>query len=295
MKHSLKHYFEFIILKILILKLRILPYRFAVKLGGFIGRMLWHLGIRRKVSRKNFSLCFPEISSDERDKILKKSYDYFCRSVVEYSLLNKIKNRIFDYVKLDGREVLDGLKSHNLGAILVTGHFGSWELFGAALSCAGYGIDFLVGTQKNLLVDRLMNKMREQMGIGIIHIGIAARGVLKALKSKRMVAMLSDQDAGKSGIVVNFFGHPASTPAGAAIFALKTKCPIVAGYIVRQDDGIHHIGYVRKVAPPEPSGEDEKDVHRLTQFFTEILEEGIRKHPEQYFWAHRRFKTTIKY
>ena len=110
-----------------------------------------------------------------------------------------------------------------------------------------------------------------------------------------MVAMLSDQDAHESGIVVKFFGQPASTPAGAAIFARKTGCPIVSGYIVRNPDGITHTGYVRNVALPCQIENSEQDIQNLTQFFTDTLEEGIRKHPEQYFWAHRRFKSTLGY
>jgi len=293
---TIKHRIEYIAVHAIMALLRIIPYRAAVRLGGIVGRILWHLGIRRKVSRRNFELCFrTQAGTRYRDRILKKSYDNFCRAVAEYVLFPKIARRIGELVRFENDEALQRLKSAGQGAILSTGHFGSWELFGAALANAGYMVDVLVGTQRNQLVDKLMNDMRRKSGVGVIHIGVAARGVMKSLREGRMVAILSDQDAHEAGIVVKFFGQPASTLAGAAMFAVKTKCPIVAGYIVRNDDGFTHTGYVRKLAVPVPTGNQEDDIQALTQFLTDVLEEGIRAHPEQYFWAHKRFKSTIGY
>ncbi len=293
---KLKHWLEYIVLRALVFLLRLLPHEAAVALGGAIGRALWALGVRRKVAKRNFKLCFGDRYSDrEANEILKRSYDFFCRSVVEYALLPKLGDRVLSLVSLEGKELLDELAGQGRGAILVTGHFGSWELFGAALAKAGYKIDFLVGTQKNPLVDELMNAVRRSVGIGIIHIGVAARGVLRSLRAGRMVAMLSDQDAGADGVVVKFFGNPASTPRGAAAFAAKTRCPIVAGYIVRNADGFTHRGIVERLLPPKLSGNAEDDIKSLTQFFTDVLERGVRAHPDHYFWAHRRFKSTIGY
>ncbi|MCD6595640.1 lysophospholipid acyltransferase family protein [bacterium] len=295
-KPTIKHRFEYIGLKFIIFLLKILPHRSALWLGGIIGKFLWILGIRRKVSRKNFELCFGEIySKKESDKILSESYTDFCKSMVEFARLPKICNRTDELVHFENFEILQKLAEKKRGAILITGHFGSWELFAAALAKAGIAIDVVVGIQKNHIVDKFLVEYREKMGIGIIRVGVASRGILRSLKSNRMIAMLSDQDAGKSGIMVNFFGNRASTAAGAAVFALKTKCPVVAGYIARNPDGYTHTGYVRKLTIPEPTGDNEKDISRLTQFFTDIIQEGIEKYPSQYFWAHRRFKSTIKY
>ncbi|HBZ00685.1 MAG TPA: lipid A biosynthesis acyltransferase, partial [candidate division Zixibacteria bacterium] len=105
------------------------------------------------------------------------------------------------------------------GAVLVTGHFGSWELMGAYVAQHGWPIDYLVGEQHNLKVNKLMNDHRTMFGIGLIELGVAARGVIKAVREGRMVAMLSDQDAGSDGVIVEFLGRPASTPKGPAAFA----------------------------------------------------------------------------
>jgi KDO2-lipid IV(A) lauroyltransferase len=245
----------------------------------------------------NLKLCFPEIEKDGREKILAESYRNFCRSLVEFILLPKIKGKTRDFVCFDGLEKLQELSAKKEGALLVTGHFGSWELLGAALLESGIPMDFLVGEQTNRAVDDLINGIRSEMGIGLIHMGVAAKGILKAVKEGRFVAMLSDQDAGKSSVVVSFFGNPASTPAGIGAFALKLKCPIVAGGIVREGKSNRHKIFVEIIRPDYDNLPQEKEeaIKKVTQIYTERIEHYVREFPQMYFWAHRRFKSTIEY
>jgi len=293
---TMKHYFEYFILKILILFLRILPYRHAVRFGGFIGRILWHWGIRKKVSRRNFELCFgADIDPKYRDRVLLKSYSNFCRTAVEFALFSKPRQKLNELVRIEGEELLQKIKEQGKGAILVTGHFGNWELYASAIVNAGCKVSIVAGTQKNPLVDKLMNNTRELMGLEIIHIGSAGIGIMKALRSGKMVALLSDQDAHEDGVIVKFFGQPASTPAGTAMLSVKIGCPIFSGYIVRNPDGLTHTGYVRRIDFPSAELDEQRNIQMLTQSYTEIVEEAVRKHPEQYFWAHRKFKTTLGY
>jgi Kdo2-lipid IVA lauroyltransferase/acyltransferase len=133
------------------------------------------------------------------------------------------------------------------------------------------------------------------MSIGIIHLGVAARGVLKSLKAGRMVAMLSDQDAGHAGVPVKMFGKDVLTPAGAAIFSIKTKAPILVGLIVRNPDNITHRLIAVKLENPELSGDSDKDAIAITQAYTEKLAEYIKQFPEMWFWCHRRFKRVVEY
>ncbi len=293
---TFRHRLEFLGFRLLLIFIRLLPHRTALGIGAFLGKIIWWIGLRKKVARKNFDLCFDEdYSKSKRDRILQKSYENFCRSMVELALLPKISATIPELVEFENFEVLHKLAAQKSGALLVTGHFGGWEIFAAAIAITGIPIDVVVQPQNNRLIDNFVNEMRSANAVGIIGVGVASRGILKALKTGRMVAMLSDQDAGQSGVVANFFGHPASIAPGAAVFALKTGCPVVSGYIVRNQDGFTHKGYVKKLILPETSGDKEKDILDLTQFFTSIIEEGVRAHPEQYFWAHRKFKSTVGY
>jgi KDO2-lipid IV(A) lauroyltransferase len=150
--------------------------------------------------------------------------------------------------------------------------------------------DFLVGEQSNKSIDELMNGLRRAAGIGIIARGIAARGVFASLKSGRMVALLSDQDARRAGVFVDFFGIPSSTYPGAAQFALRTGAPLVFCYILRNRDETHEAVFMPPIEPDQSSPRGEETI-RLTQAYTSSLEDAIREHPDHYFWAHRRWKT----
>lgn len=294
---KLKHILEYAAVKLLVLPLWILPLRWSVGIGAAVGRLLWKLGIRRSVSRKNLEICFPDISTDERDRILAESYANFCRSMVEFALLGKYRGRMMDFVDFEGGEKLREIHENGEGCFFVSGHFGSWELMGAALGGYGLPVDFLVGEQSNPAVDRYINRVRASMGIGIIHMGVAARGVLKSIKSGRFVATLSDQDAGKSPVTVKFFGQDAATPAGVAAFARKLKCPIAVGATVRRDDPLNHRIHVEILRPDyDALPDDRREADRLlTQRYTDILEKYVREFPEMYFWAHRRFKSSVDY
>lgn len=227
-------------------------------------------------------------------KIGRQSYRNFGKSMVEYSLFPSLdKEKILRMAEFEGTENFDDALKRGKGAVVVAGHFGSWELMGAATSQKGYPVDFLVGEQHNLLVDGLMNDYRRSVGIGIIKMGTAAKGVIRALKDNRFVAMLSDQDAGNDGTVVEFFNRPASTPKGPAAFALKMDAPIIMAFIIRENDKKQKI-VIEKPIFGETTSNKEDDIRRLTQAYTRMLEEYIRKYPDHWFWPHRRWKSTTK-
>jgi KDO2-lipid IV(A) lauroyltransferase len=294
-KKRISHYFEYIAIRTIGFVLNLLPYSFAMKVGDFLGWFSYRiLGVRRKITLINLKATFKdEYSIKELDRIGLKSYQTFTKSFIDYILFPSLKDKVLNMVQFEGKKNFDKALAKSKGAILVTGHFGSWELMGAAISKAGYPLDFLVGEQHNILIDNVMNDYRQLMGIGIIKMGVAAKGVIKALKNNRFIAMLSDQDAGGDGTIVNFFGMPASTPKGPAAFALKVGAPIIMGYTVREKGNIHKI----KVEEPiflETSGNKEEDIQKLTQIYTSMLENYIKKYPDHWFWPHRRWKNTVK-
>lgn len=273
---------------------RIIPYRLALALGSFLGWLVFDIfRVRRKVTLINLRNSMGR-GKDGLAGIGRRAYRNFGKSMVEYTLFPSLdKDKIEQMVEFEGAEHWDEALKKGKGAILVTGHFGSWELMGAATSQRGYPIDFLVGEQHNVLVDNLMNDYRRSMGIGIIKMGAAAKGVIRALKNNRFVAMLSDQDAGSDGAVVEFFGRPASTPKGPAAFALKMDAPIVMAFIVRESARKQKV-IIEKAIFGEKTRDKQEDIRRLTQAYTRLLEEYVRKYPDHWFWPHRRWKSTTR-
>ncbi|HHS50470.1 MAG TPA: hypothetical protein ENN07_05080 [candidate division Zixibacteria bacterium] len=294
---KIKHTFEYCAILILLLPLRILPVKLSVAIGGICGGLLWKFGVRRVVSRFNISLCFPEYDNKKIDDILEESYKNFCRSMVEFALLPKMRNNISRLATFPKSDELMKMAETGEGSIFVSGHFGSWELMGAAVAGLGIPVDFLVGEQSNPAVDSFINRIRAKMGVGIIHMGVAARGVIQSVRNGRTVAMLSDQDAGRSAVIVDFFGHKVSTPQGVAAFALKLKCPIVLAATYREGNSIRHRIETEIIRPDYSSLPPEKAdaIRVITQEYTNHLEQAIRRAPQMYFWPHRRFKHSVEY
>jgi KDO2-lipid IV(A) lauroyltransferase len=149
----------------------------------------------------------------------------------------------------------------------------------------------LVAKQANPLIDELMNSVRtRQNGYKTIsRDGNPYREVLKALKRNEFVAVLSDQDGGRQGCFVDFFGRPSSTPKGAALFALRGGSPLITAFGVRQPDATTKT-YLEEIPPPN-TGDMEKDIETICAIYSQRLENFVRLYPEQWFWFHKKWKT----
>jgi len=269
-----------------------LPAGVARELGASIGDAAFSLGIRRKVTLSHLHRIFgDERSEREIEEIARESYRNFGRMTFEYGRFPRLGPReIEKVVRLSGGEHLDAAVREGSGAILVAGHFGNWEL-AATLAAQGYPITFLVGEQHNTLVDGLMNRLRARFGVEIVPLTGSLMGVFRALRNGRIVAMLSDQDAGRNGIFVDFLGQQASTPYGPGRIAARTGVPLLPGLAVRRERGRHELVICPPVpSPPEGTPVDEA-ARAYTQGYTSVFERFIREYPEQYFWMHRRWKT----
>jgi KDO2-lipid IV(A) lauroyltransferase len=293
-RQRIKHRIEYWITYLTGALARMIPYGLALALGSFLGWLAFDvLRIRRRVTLINLKNSLGA-ETDGLMAIGRRAYRNFGKSMVEYALFPSLdKNKIERMVEFEGAENFDQALRRGKGAVVVAGHFGSWELMGAATSQKGYPVDFLVGEQHNILVDNLMNEYRRSAGIGIIKMGAAAKGVIRALKNNRFVAMLSDQDAGSDGTVVEFFGRPASTPKGPAAFALKMNAPIVMAFIIRESGRRQRI-VIEKAIFGDKTSDKEEDIRNLTQAYTRVLEKYVRKYPDHWFWPHRRWKSTTR-
>ncbi|MCX5754129.1 MAG: lysophospholipid acyltransferase family protein [Candidatus Krumholzibacteria bacterium] len=289
----IRHRIELAGVRLLVALPRVLPLKISIKLGGALGILAFDVfRIRRRVVLENLDRAFGDtLAAGEKARIGRSSYVNFAKSIIEFASLGRLRKE--DYpriVRFEGLEHLKDPIARGHGVIAVTGHFGSWELLGAGVASRGLPVDFLVGEQANSLVNDLMNDLRRSAGIGIIERGVAARGVFEALKKGRIVALLADQDARKAGVFVDFFGTPASTFQGPAQFACRTGSPLVGCAIVRRQDETHDAILFPPIYP-NAGADREAEVIRLTREHTKILEDCVRRYPEQYFWAHRRWKT----
>ncbi len=266
--------------------------RSADRFGAAIGKVMYHLlGSRRQIAVDNLTRALGGALSGERiDQIARQVFANIGRTLVESSRLQKLgRDRAASMVTGPGRELFDRAMANGRGAILLTAHFGNWELLGAWLASLGYPTDFVVATQHNLKVDRLLQENRRALGVEVISTATSARPVFKALNANHVVALVADQHAPGGSLVLDFFDRPAAWSKGLALFSIRSGCPLIP-VLLRRESFDRHILMPGELILPPNSGDEEKDIESMIVKYRGFLEAGIRAYPDQWMWTHRRWK-----
>jgi KDO2-lipid IV(A) lauroyltransferase len=293
LKYSFRHMTEYAVLSTAVFLANLLPLRLALAWGAVHGYAAWFLGVRRGIVLINLRQAFPENTQKANKRIGARSYANIGRTMVEIARQKRIDDRyIARNITVEGVENQNVLRRE--GGIGLSFHFGNWEMMGLLQRHLVGDTSFLVGEQHNELVDGLLNRHRAAHGIKLITRDGAMKEIFRVLREKRIVSWLSDQDAGKNGIVVDFFGWPASTPRGAAAFAVKTGCAVFPIALVREKGPCQTLVYGAPIRAPKDMPADSAET-RVTREYTAFLEEMARRRPDLYWWPHRRWKTTGLY
>lgn len=189
----------------------------------------------------------------------------------------------------EGFEAIEAAYAARKGIILITGHFGNWELAGSYVAARGIPIEVIVRRINNPPFDAYLTKVREDAGMRVVRDRDAVRRTPRAFREGHAVAFVADQGVlGLASTFVPFFGRPAKTPRGPAVFAMRTRVPTLFVAAVRQPSGKFRC-VVTPVEIPD-TGDRDADVDALVARYTGILEGWVRKYPGQYFWQHKRWK-----
>lgn len=269
-----------------------LPEILLIPKANFFAFLTFHiLKIRRDVSLENLRIAFPEKSEKERVTIAYGSYKHFALMMLEFMrLIRWTPEQLQKMVELESGEIMKKLKQGDKGVIINSAHFGNWEILVSYFSEFWMSSTGVQQKQKNPYINKRMAEHRNRWGMEIIYSRGAIKNSLKALRQKRMIGLLGDQDGGEDGVFVPFFGKIASTPPGPALIHVKSQAPIAFAYAIR-------VGKFKFRLGVEPLNIDnnfeysEENLKLITRAYLEILEKYIRQYPEQYFWMHRRWKT----
>jgi KDO2-lipid IV(A) lauroyltransferase len=289
---KMSHGVEFAAFWLLTRLVQIMPAAVADKIAAGLGWLTYQLlKSRRAIAGDNLRRAFKEgISEAEIDRIVRVVFKNIARDIIEFARQPLIGlKKVDQYVTAHrGREYIDQVLAEGRGLMFVTGHIGNGELLGGWLA-KYYPIDFVTGIQHNPYVNKMFNSFRDVFGAGIIPVGVAARHALKSFKENKIVILMSDQHSATGGVVVDFFGRPASTPKGPAAFAVKAGCPIIFGVLFRERYDRYTAVINPPIYPPQ-TGDREEDIKWMTQEYTSQLEAFIRQRPDQWMWTHRRWK-----
>jgi Kdo2-lipid IVA lauroyltransferase/acyltransferase len=288
-----RHRVEYALARAVEATVRALPSGGADRLGTGLGGVLHAMRIRRKVVENNLRIAFPHLPAERISELALSAYRHLGREAVAMMrLATSSPEEIRTATTTVGWDELASAHADGRGVILATGHHGNWEVAAAAVAARGLPIAAVVKRIHNPLVHGRLDAGRRALGVETIDFHDAPRRVPRILRSGGIVGMVADQDARRSGIFVPFFGRPASTHRGPALFALRLEAPLFA-CIARRLPGAGPRYEVRgdRVAMA-PSGDLETDVRELTALLALRLQGEIEAAPEQYFWFHRRWKSS---
>jgi len=273
---------------------RLSPAR-AVALGAGLGRAWGRLGLPRvAVARVNLALAFPERPPAERERLLVESFADLGRRLVEVLLLaSSRREALLATARVEGEEHLAAARAAHPsgGVLLVTAHLGTWELALPAMARRGLPMAVVErGTTSPALAELMADWRGVEHGVELLRMDErAALRVLGVLRAGRVLVVAMDQNAGRDeGVFAPFFGEPACTRSAPVTIAMQRGFALLPAFVVREGGG-----HVIRALPPielEPAGEDgalARNVARVNA----VLERQIRATPEQWLWAHRRFRT----
>lgn len=276
--------------------LGVLPLGLALRVGEAVAFFGYLLDRRhRRIGMRNLAIAFPEKPLAERRRILRASLFNLGRTVAEIAHLPRLTDEdLREMVRFADEEWWHSelMKARATGALILSGHFGNWELLVYAHGRRGFPVYMVHRTLRNGLIDRWFNAVRARAGTRLVRKSHATKDVLRALRERGLLVMPFDQNSTRGlGTFVDFFGLPASTNTGIARVALRAGVPVAPVFIVRQGRGSRHVVHALPLLHLAPSGDMEGDVQRYTQQLSVVFEEMVRRYPEQWLWVHRRWKT----
>lgn len=261
--------------------------------GAVMGNIGYYCSARhRRVALDNLRHAFGDkYTEKERMRIAKNVFIHFSCMFFDFFRCFTLNDECIEkMVELEGCKHLDEVLKNGNGSILMTAHYGNWEISARKLVLQGYKVNVIARGSDDLGSTGIVNDIRKKSGYKVFDRSNSMFGVVRALKNNEAVAILPDQNF-YNGVFVDFFGRPASTATGLVVLSLKSHARILPVFCHRLPNG----SYKMTIYPPiefTPSGDENKDIKNLTQIATKVIEDEIRKDPSQWLWIHNRWKLT---
>lgn len=289
---KLGHLAEYVAFQTIAFLLMLFPLSGARWLGRNLGAFVFDfLGYRKDVTLGNLRRAFPEKSDDEIVQIARGAYKNVGISLFEILWYPRMsREQVSKSMHFDHPDVVRNAYKKGKGLLILTAHFGNWELLGGCLVVEfGFPVAGIARTQANRLVDRSINERRLRFGNKVIPMETSLREVMRALRNGEAVGIVADQAAPKENVLIEFFGTKLPTHQGPSVFSLKMGSPLVAVFSVRRPDGSYD-AYVEEVPSADLTEYNDENVTELTRRHVKITEDFIRRFPDQWMWMHKRWK-----
>ena len=296
-RKNILDYLAYVAVRILICIVQAMPLETGRKLARACAWLMNDvLRMRAKVVDENLTHAFPELSPNERAEMARRMWEHLFLLVLEVA---HVPRKIHEtnwrkYIQLRDVAPLMRQLISDRPVIVVTGHFGNFELGGYALGILGFPTFTVARNLDNRYLDRYLAGFRAATGQHLIPKNGGYDQIERVLSGGGTMAFLADQYAGEKGCWVEFFGRPASAYKAIALLSLEHDAPVAVCYARRLGEPMQFEMVAEAMADPRDAGDDVGTVRDMTQWYTSQLEQAIRTAPEQYWWVHRRWKDTRK-
>lgn len=264
----------------------VLPLPWVQAIGRGLARVAWRSNRRYKRACKHLRMAYPDRPEHEVNEIARKCGVHICVTGCELlHMLGRNLDTLLGYVDVEGWEHVEAARKEARPMILLTGHYGNWELLSSTINGRGVGVLGFARKMQDPWIEQVVLDMRRRFGSRTIMRGTpgATRLLVETLRKNGAIGVLHDQDTRGEGTWVPFFGRPAFTPIGPARLALTYDAIVVPAFIERRADGRHVARFYEALKlPDEPIA--------ATAVMTRAIEEQIRRCPEQWVWFHRRWR-----
>jgi len=290
----IRHYVEYVVIRILICIIQILPFRVCERMAGGLAYLVndW-LKCRQHTVEENLQGVYPRLSAAARQDLSRKMWQHLLLMVFEMAHVHRTIHEATwrRYIKIANNALLNRYFLDGRPLVMVSGHFGNFEIasyIAGLLGITGHAVGKPIG---NPHLDKFVRQFRQARGQYLLPYNDSAVLIEALLKKNQIFTLLGDQHAGRRGVWVEFFGRPAACHKALALFTLSHNAPMLVNYAIRQPGRPMHfeIGCVA-VADPEDLSPHLRGVKELTQWYNQQLESMVRQYPEQYWWLHRRWK-----
>ena len=262
--------------------------RLGRRLGWVYGALIRH---HRADALAALRHSLPERTAPECRRLLDAVYRNLAVNYVEVlRLAGGADDDLRQLVTFEGEEIVQAALRRGQGALVLTAHLGNFDLLAMFSAQRGYPLTIVSKEIKNPVINDLWMRLRERYGVKIVRSHNSLRGCLRALKNDGLLGFILDQNRPRGqGVFVTFFGRPACTTPGLAFISAVARAPVIPAFIHRTADDRHHLRILPAIEPPADRGAG--SLLRATQQYTTVIEQEIRRHPDQWIWMHRRWKT----
>ena len=267
----------------------ILPLRLVYAIAVFLADLHYFFAFRdRRFVKANLKVIFPEKENKQLRKISRMVFRNFAKYLADFFRFEKLNRSYIDRnIKLENLHYFDQALATGKGVVVLTAHLGNWELGGVVLAQLGYPFWAVALSHKNKKVNDFFVAQRARKGVNVIALGKAVRSCISEIRNNHMVALVGDRDFTEKGMIIDFFNKPTHFPEGPAALSLMTGASIIPGFMLRNPDDSFTLR-IEKPVEFHPTGDKTKDLANLIKVYNNIIEDYIRRYPDQWY-VFRRF------